>query len=98
MSFFCNSLDIACVRVYNIINYIYFTNGGIMVNEKMRGLGACRSVIRELFEYGKKRKAEIGNVYNFSISSKNDQFPLAVTVFLTDKSAVFLLFINTFLF
>ena len=30
-----------------------------MINEKMRALGAKRSVIRELFEYGKKRKAEI---------------------------------------
>ena len=39
------------------------------MNEKMRQLGAKRSVIRELFEYGNKRKAEIGteNVFDFSI-------------------------------
>ena len=30
----------------------------------MRGLGACRSVIRELFEYGKMRKAEISKDYS----------------------------------
>ena len=37
-----------------------------MINENMRKLGAVRSVIRELFEYGKKRKAEVGedNVYD----------------------------------
>ena len=42
-----------------------------MINEKMRQLGAKRSVIRELFEYGKKRKAEIGedNVYDFSLGN-----------------------------
>ncbi len=31
-----------------------------MVSEKMYALGSKRSEIRELFEYGKKRKAEIG--------------------------------------
>ncbi|MBQ9797021.1 MAG: pyridoxal phosphate-dependent aminotransferase [Clostridia bacterium] len=51
-----------------------------MVNEKMRGLGACRSVIRELFEYGKKRKAEIGaeNVFDFSIGNPSVPSPEAV--------------------
>ncbi len=42
-----------------------------MINEKMRALGARRSVIRELFEYGKKRKSEIGeeNVFDFSLGN-----------------------------
>ena len=42
-----------------------------MINEKMRSLGAKRSVIRELFEYGKTRKAEIGeeNVFDFSLGN-----------------------------
>ena len=31
-----------------------------MVSERMKGLGTARSVIRELFEYGKLRAAEIG--------------------------------------
>ena len=31
-----------------------------MFNEKMYALGSKRSVIREIFEYGKKRKAESG--------------------------------------
>ena len=30
-----------------------------MISEKMMGLGKKSSVIREIFEYGKKRKAEI---------------------------------------
>lgn len=40
-------------------------------NQKMFGLGSKRSVIRELFEYGKKRSAEIGeeNVYDFSLGN-----------------------------
>ena len=40
-----------------------------MVNEKMLGLGNKRSVIREIFEYGNKRRSEIGaeNVFDFSL-------------------------------
>ena len=40
-----------------------------MLNEKMVALGTQRSVIRELFEYGKQRAAEVGpeNVFDFSI-------------------------------
>lgn len=51
-----------------------------MVNDKMRELGARRSVIRELFEYGKKRKAEIGNenVFDFSIGNPSVPAPDAV--------------------
>lgn len=51
-----------------------------MLNEKMRDLGARRSVIRELFEYGKKRKAEIGaeNVFDFSIGNPSVPAPDAV--------------------
>ncbi len=56
-----------------------------MVNEKMRELGACRSVIRELFEYGKKRKAEIGaeNVFDFSIGNPSVPAPEVVGETLT---------------
>ena len=48
-----------------------------MINEKMRALGAKRSVIRELFEYGKKRKSEIGeeNVYDFSLGNPSVAAP-----------------------
>ena len=51
-----------------------------MINEKMRALGAKRSVIRELFEYGKKRKAEIGeeNVYDFSLGNPSVPAPEVV--------------------
>jgi len=42
-----------------------------MVSEKMQGLGTARSVIRELFEYGKQRAAQVGgeNVFDFSIGN-----------------------------
>ncbi len=52
-----------------------------MINEKMRMLGAKRSVIRELFEYGKKRKSEIGdeNVFDFSLGNPSTPAPVEVT-------------------
>lgn len=48
-----------------------------MLNEKNLGLGKVRSTIRELFEYGKKRKAEIGeeNVYDFSLGNPSVPAP-----------------------
>ena len=51
-----------------------------MINEKMRMLGARRSVIRETFEYGKKRKAEIGeeNVFDFSLGNPSVPAPECV--------------------
>ena len=53
-----------------------------MLNEKMRALGAKRSVIRELFEYGKMRKAEIGeeNVYDFSLGNPSVPAPSEVNL------------------
>ena len=55
-----------------------------MLNEKMVGLGSRRSVIREIFEYGKKRKAEIGeeNVFDFSLGNplcKAPNLPISTT-------------------
>lgn len=51
-----------------------------MINQKMRGLGAKRSTIRELFEYGKKRKSEIGeeNVFDFSLGNPSVPAPAEV--------------------
>ncbi len=48
-----------------------------MFNEKMLGLGQKRSVIREIFEYGNKRRAEIGaeNVYDFSLGNPSIPAP-----------------------
>ena len=48
-----------------------------MLNEKMVGLGTQRSVIRELFEYGKMRAAEVGaeNVFDFSIGNPSVPAP-----------------------
>ena len=42
-----------------------------MISEKMMQLGKKSSMIREIFEYGKKRKAEIGaeNVFDFSLGN-----------------------------
>lgn len=51
-----------------------------MVSERMKGLGTARSVIRELFEYGKARAAEVGaeNVFDFSIGNPSVPAPAAV--------------------
>ncbi|MCI9155966.1 MAG: pyridoxal phosphate-dependent aminotransferase [Lawsonibacter sp.] len=51
-----------------------------MVSERMRGLGTARSVIRELFEYGKLRAAQVGaeNVFDFSIGNPSVPAPAAV--------------------
>ena len=50
------------------------------INEKMYELGSVRSVIRDLFEYGKKRAAEIGakNVYDFSLGNPTVPAPESV--------------------
>lgn len=47
------------------------------INEKSFELGSKRSVIRELFEYGKVRKAEIGadNVFDFSLGNPSVEPP-----------------------
>ncbi|MBQ7390194.1 MAG: pyridoxal phosphate-dependent aminotransferase [Clostridia bacterium] len=48
-----------------------------MLNEKMYRLGSARSEIRELFEYGRARKAEIGeeNVHDFSLGNPSVPCP-----------------------
>ncbi len=46
-----------------------------MINQKMEQLGKVRSVIRELFEYGNKRKAEIGEDKVFDFSLGNPSVP-----------------------
>lgn len=49
-------------------------------NKKMFGLGSKRSIIREIFEYSKKRAAEIGaeNVYDFSLGNPSVPAPQEV--------------------
>ena len=50
-----------------------------MVNEKAKSYGGSGSAIRALFEYGKKRKQEIGedNVYDFSLGNPSTPAPKA---------------------
>ena len=50
------------------------------INEKMYALGAKSSIIREIFEYGKKRKAEIGEdkVFDFSLGNPSVPAPAVV--------------------
>lgn len=52
-----------------------------MISQKMMGLGKKASVIREIFEYSKKRKAQIGeeNVFDFSLGNPSIPAPEAVT-------------------
>ena len=67
-----------------------------MINEKMMGLGKKRSVIREIFEYGNKRRAEIGaeNVFDFSLGNPSIPAPKQVNEImvklLTEKDPVML--------
>lgn len=51
-----------------------------MLAEKMVTLGTERSVIRELFDYGKRRAAEVGaeNVFDFSIGNPSVPAPPSV--------------------
>lgn len=51
-----------------------------MFNKDMFDLGSKRSAIRELFEYGKKRKDEVGseNVFDFSLGNPNVPTPEGV--------------------
>lgn len=51
-----------------------------MLNKNMEALGKKASVIREIFEYSKRRKAEIGeeNVYDFSLGNPSIPAPDAV--------------------
>lgn len=51
-----------------------------MFNQEMQHLGSKRSVIRELFEFGKKRAAEIGaeNVFDFSLGNPSVPAPESV--------------------
>ena len=57
-----------------------------MLNEKNVNLGKVRSSIRELFEYGKKLKAEIGeeNVFDFSLGNPSVSAPKEVRDALCD--------------
>ena len=57
-----------------------------MANKKMIELGECRSAIRDLFEYGLKRKAKVGaeNVYDFSLGNPSIPAPEKVNRTLID--------------
>lgn len=67
-----------------------------MISEKMKALGVKKSVIREIFEYGKHRKAEIGaeNVFDYSIGNPSVPSPDIVketlTSLLTEKDPAIL--------
>ena len=51
------------------------------LNAKSKDLGNVRSVIREIFEYGNRRAAEIGreNVFDFSLGNPSIPAPREVT-------------------
>ena len=50
------------------------------MSKRMQALGTHRSVIREIFEYGNRRKQEIGaeNVFDFSLGNPSVPAPPAV--------------------
>ncbi len=57
-----------------------------LINENMEALGKVRSAIRDLYEYGLKRSAEIGseNVYDFSLGNPSVPPPKEVDEALRD--------------
>ncbi len=57
-----------------------------MYNDKMHHLGSVRSVIRELFEFGKKRALEVGadKVYDFSLGNPSVPAPKCVNEAIID--------------
>lgn len=57
-----------------------------MINNEMMALGKKSSVIREIFEYAKKRKAEIGadNVFDFSIGNPSIPAPARINEAMKD--------------
>lgn len=67
-----------------------------MINETNVKLGKVRSAIRELFEYGKRRKAEIGEdkVFDFSLGNPSVPAPAEVKAelarLIADEDPVFL--------
>ena len=60
-----------------------------MVSQKMLELGRHRSVIRDIFEYGIRRKAQIGpeNVFDFSLGNPSVPAPSVVTETLSELLA-----------
>ena len=52
-----------------------------MVSKDMLQLGRVRSAIRELFEFGRKRAAVVGeeNIYDFSLGNPSVPPPAALT-------------------
>ena len=57
-----------------------------MINEKMYALGSKRSIIREIFEYCKKRAGEIGSdkVFDFSIGNPSVEPPKEISEAICD--------------
>ena len=57
-----------------------------MINKKMYALGNSRSVIRELFEYGKTLKAQVGEdkVYDFTLGNPSVECPKIINDTLID--------------
>ena len=57
-----------------------------MINEKSYALGANRSVIRDLFEYGRQRAAVVGaeNVYDYSLGNPSIPAPAFVNQAIRD--------------
>ena len=71
-----------------VLNSYYFEKkeGQNMISEKMMELGKTRSVIREIFEYGNKRKQEIGadKVFDFSLGNPSVPAPDSVNQAICD--------------
>lgn len=74
-------LCIIYVTYRGMLTVLTYKIGDEMINRNNLELGQQRSAIRELFEYGKKRKAEIGeeNVHDFSLGNPSLPCPSVVS-------------------
>ena len=63
-----------------VLRFLFLFGRIVMISEKMLALGKKSSAIREIFEYGRKRKAEIGeeNVFDFSLGNPSVPAPPVV--------------------
>lgn len=70
----------------NVVKILLLILRCTMYNKKMYDLGSNPSAIRDLFEYGKRRKQEIGNefVFDFSLGNPSVPAPSIVNETLTD--------------
>ena len=70
-----------CILALGCGFFVFRKRGEVVISKKMAELGKAPSKIREIFEYSRKRKAEIGEdkVFDFSLGNPSIPAPEKVT-------------------